>query len=464
LEKSNPTGSEMKEQQYINQNIQSVTIGKRSVSAPANNGEKSSIPPVSPDTRRKSSKTRGREHRKRHAKKRPPTTGSDILGGIPVPKEAGPRGGIRTQVHRYKDPFEEIVQPIFGKADSDSDGYLSTEEFWKIFRSQQLNLALTDEELGQLENEADLDKDGKISYEECIPVLRKVLMAVYQIQDKSPFEWIELATEDGSSLWFSKSTGETRYTPPEGYGTTHQPDLFEEVIYEVFLAADTRQIGYLSRDQLIQLLQSESLALHLTEEEVIAITQELPGYAEGRVTYDEFVPVAKQLIMMSYQARDPSMSEWIQLNSSQFGLFWFNKRTGETRNQPPQELVMLQQQLQEQREEEIAFVHQTMEELEATKYVYEQEQIRSEALESDLAQMAQQLDETGRALDEANEQKAQYNAELNAKTAELAELNSLIQDLKVQITALSPLPDELQNVKLSLHVAEYAYVLELTTL
>jgi chromosome segregation ATPase len=142
------------------------------------------------------------------------------------------------------------------------------------------------------------------------------------------------------------------------------------------------------------------------------------------------------------------------LNSSQFGLFWFNKRTGETRNQPPQELVMLQQQLQEQREEEIAFVHQTMEELEATKYVYEQEQIRSEALESDLAQMAQQLDETGRALDEANEQKAQYNAELNAKTAELAELNSLIQDLKVQITALSPLPDELQNVKLSLHVAE----------
>jgi hypothetical protein len=148
----------MKEQQYINQNIQSVTIGKRSVSAPANNGEKSSIPPVSPDTRRKSSKTRGREHRKRHAKKRPPTTGSDILGGIPVPKEAGPRGGIRTQVHRYKDPFEEIVQPIFGKADSDSDGYLSTEEFWKIFRSQQLNLALTDEELGQLENEADLDK------------------------------------------------------------------------------------------------------------------------------------------------------------------------------------------------------------------------------------------------------------------------------------------------------------------
>ena len=88
----------------------------------------------------------------------------------------------------------------------------------------------------------------------------------------------------------------------------------------------------------------------------------------GRVTYDEFVPVAKQLIMMSYQARDPSVvrlahvifcsqssdntccsqSEWIQLNSSHFGLFWFNKRTGETRNQPPQELVMLQQQLQEQ--------------------------------------------------------------------------------------------------------------------
>lgn len=26
----------------------------------------------------------------------------------------------------------------------------------------------------------------------------------------------------------------------------------------------------------------------------------------GRISYDEFVPMAKQLIMMSYQAKDPS--------------------------------------------------------------------------------------------------------------------------------------------------------------
>lgn len=69
--------------------------------------------------------------------------------------------------------------------------------------------------------------------------------------------------------------------PPQGYETTHQRDLFGDVIYEVFIAADTGQVGYLSREQLIQLLQSETLALHLTDEEVAAIVQELPGYVSS---------------------------------------------------------------------------------------------------------------------------------------------------------------------------------------
>ena len=132
MEQPNRTNSEMKEQQHIHQNIQGVTIGNRSVSAPASNGGKSSSPLMSPDTKRRDSKTKSRGHRKRNAQKRPPTTGSDVFGGIPSLKEAGPRGDIRTQVHRYKDPFEEIAQPVFRKADADSDGYLTSDKFWRV--------------------------------------------------------------------------------------------------------------------------------------------------------------------------------------------------------------------------------------------------------------------------------------------------------------------------------------------
>lgn len=56
-------------------------------------------------------------------------------------------------------------------------------------------------------------------------------------------------------------------------------DLFEQVIYEVFTTADSGQVGYLNREQLMQLLQSDSLALNLRDEEISAITQALPGYS-----------------------------------------------------------------------------------------------------------------------------------------------------------------------------------------
>ena len=40
-------------------------------------------------------------------------------------------------------------------------------------------------------------------------------------------------------------------------------------------------------------------------------------------------------------------NEWVHLNSRQAGLFWFNKRTGETRRQQPAE-VGLQERAEEQ--------------------------------------------------------------------------------------------------------------------
>eukprot|EP00118_Oscarella_pearsei_P004880 m.21650 g.21650 ORF g.21650 m.21650 type:complete len:1043 (+) comp28195_c0_seq3:1100-4228(+) len=411
---------------------------------------------MSPKTRRRHGKPKTREghreKRRHHSRRRPPTSESDVLGKIPNVHD-GKRGASEQRQNSFDDPFEEIAKPIFQKADVDRDGTLKTEEFWKIFKSQQLNLLLSSEDLARLEAEADLDKDGYVSYEECVPVLRKVLMAIYQIQDTSPFDWVELAASDGLSLWFNKQTGDTSYSAPPGYNEKKEVDLFEDMIYDVFVSADTAQRGYLSQQQFVQLLQSETLSLALTNKDIGTITQQIQGYAIGRVTYEEFVPMARQLIMLSYQTKDPSASEWIQLQSSRFGLFWFNKRTGETRQQPPQELVMLQQQLQQQREAE----------LEATKYELQEEQLRRQELESDVVALeeyrdiaTQQLEETGQILDTTRAELQKAQKDLQKKTTDFTESASQVKALENQVTTMTKLQSDLEETNGKLQSSQEA--------
>lgn len=66
------------------------------------------------------------------------------------------------------------------------------------------------------------------------------------------------------------------YSVPRGYND-EEVDLFEDMIYEVFVAADTRKKGYLSQEQFVQLLQSESLGLALTDKDLNTIVQQTQG-------------------------------------------------------------------------------------------------------------------------------------------------------------------------------------------
>ena len=72
-----------------------------------------------------------REKRRHHSRRRPPTSESDVLGKIPKVHE-GKRRGSERRGGRYDDPFEEIANPVFQKADKDRDGKLRTKEFWEV--------------------------------------------------------------------------------------------------------------------------------------------------------------------------------------------------------------------------------------------------------------------------------------------------------------------------------------------
>lgn len=132
-------------------------------------------------------------------------------------------------------------------------------------------------------------------------------------------------------------------------------------------------------------------------------------------------------------------SQWAQLNSPRFGLFWFNKFTGETRQD-------FGQAAPDEREQEIALFNEAFAKIDTLTLELEQEQQKGKELENQLAianeeleTLASQLDDTGIQLDEANAEVRnlfcfllRYTDQSNSytqaagKEAEISRLNTII--------------------------------------
>ena len=53
------------------------------------------------------------------------------------------------------------------------------------------------------------------------------------------------------------------------------------------------------------------------------------------VSFEDFIPLARIVIMMVYQNHYDSKTPWVELNSPQYGPFWYNRFTGEVLLNPP---------------------------------------------------------------------------------------------------------------------------------
>lgn len=94
----------------------------------------------------------------------------------------------------------------------------------------------------------------------------------------------------------------------------------------------------------------QEMTNYLQSGDIEYMTQQFP---DGTVSFAEFYPIAKELILRVYRSKDPSevrpcwymymyilyccehisQNEWLPLSSPRVGLFWFNKFTGETRRE-----------------------------------------------------------------------------------------------------------------------------------
>ncbi|XP_065186290.1 restin homolog [Sycon ciliatum] len=391
----------------------------------------------------------------------------DVLQDIPQLRRRGAPAGINQAVPEDEEmtspivsnPLERVVGPIFRRADVNDDKVLSLEEIFRVFRSPELGLNLSKEDLTVVKQSLGLNDESQLTFHQFIPLAQRILMRVYQQQDPDSLdEWIELMTSEGDMVWFNRFTGEASFQTPEGYTTEGgESNLIEDVIREIFAKADIDQTGYLSRDEFIRMLQSHELGLVLTESDIIQVESTFDINQDGKITFEEFVPLAKTLIMALYQRRDPSPGDWCRLSSKKAGLFWFNKRTGQSSRQPPAEVYTQARAEEEARQQNMLFVEQALSDLEGVQYELQAEREQREEVEYQLQEVAQEaeiarshLEETGKRLDEANEKLNENEEVIESKEKTIDECQARITELEEEVSQMETIKSELQTTHDSL--------------
>ncbi|EDQ84820.1 uncharacterized protein MONBRDRAFT_34520, partial [Monosiga brevicollis MX1] len=125
---------------------------------------------------------------------------------------------LQQQVERAEDVFEQFAAVIFRRAETKGNGLLEPWEYQTICQSSTLNLNLEDKDAQRLFKAADKDRDGKLRFEEFVPLLRKLLQLAYADISSAETDWIRIGfsgyEEDALPIFFNKKTGAMTYTTP----------------------------------------------------------------------------------------------------------------------------------------------------------------------------------------------------------------------------------------------------------
>eukprot|EP00118_Oscarella_pearsei_P018106 m.183661 g.183661 ORF g.183661 m.183661 type:complete len:1148 (+) comp39310_c0_seq7:51-3494(+) len=245
----------------------------------------------------------------------------------------------RQQEIPVTDPQDELLQKVlldaFTRADSDQDGHLSAEEFTATLNTY---LDLMDEEIQTFL--LGVTDDGKIDYSVLLPQLREMLVTAFQSRPEEykagVSSWLPLFSSTDGYIYFSRESGEvTRETPAE-LAPVIRDDLFVNTMMDIFMSGDLNGDGYIDRDEFYQLLQSPNVGLaYFSVEQAEDLLAAFDSNGDLRLTFEEFLPLARSMIRMIYQNSDQSLYPWVELESPKLGPFWYNKFTSEVQMYPP---------------------------------------------------------------------------------------------------------------------------------
>ncbi|CAE7672541.1 CML12, partial [Symbiodinium sp. KB8] len=190
-------------------------------------------------------------------------------------------GQQNSQREAAKADLGQEIRAIFKAVDKDGNGVLDVKEFRSLLSAFTKELGLSKESALLVMAEADSDGDGKISYEEFVPLAIDVIEAI-RAKKASAKEESERKAEALQEL--------------------------EAQLLEAFEEADEDRSGNLSRDEFYTALKHSGLGLtrkemnvlmtmvwpmnlHVSHSHRISMRLQVDEDADGSISYAEFVPV-----------------------------------------------------------------------------------------------------------------------------------------------------------------------------
>eukprot|EP00937_MAST-01D_sp_MAST-1D-sp2_P002311 g2311.t1 len=173
------------------------------------------------------------------------------------------------------------IEQLFLDADADGNGVLDRGEFKKVFSDLKEELGLSNKDIRRIMAEADENADGVIEYGEFTQVAVDVVTSVYAKQEFEEEQAArkEDALEDARDFLLKGMPRE---------------DL-EAMLKDVFQRADDDGNGWLSRQEFSKCIRESDLGF--TRKEINVLLSEVDVDGDGKVTYDEFVPLCFQLLV-----------------------------------------------------------------------------------------------------------------------------------------------------------------------
>ncbi len=201
----------------------------------------------------------------------------------------------------------ERVGFLFDQADRDGNGYLDRQEFKAVFQSLKEELGLSNKVIKQIMAEADENDDGVIEYREFVPLAVDVINVIEAKQEYEENQEAakEIAIEDAKDFLLHGMPRET----------------LEEMLKSAFKKADKDNSGYLDRKEFKACLKSSGLGF--TKKEINVMMSEVDLDGDGKITYQEFVPMCFSMLadMMADKMRAASSETEESIKNHLLGLF-----------------------------------------------------------------------------------------------------------------------------------------------
>jgi Ca2+-binding EF-hand superfamily protein len=199
-----------------------------------------------------------------------------LAQGLPAEGPGGDVAGGGDEPEMSLDEVETIIQDLFHKYDGDGNGYLDPTEFKSLMQDLQQRMEFPKDEIYRFLAEADMNEDGKIEYEEFIPLALQIVQGMYA--KKRLEQHISDIDQHAEDLLV--------------HGMSREE--LTELVGSIFERMDQDGSGTLSKAEFATALTS--MELGLTRREINTVMFQIDQDGDGGVSYREFVPFAFDLL------------------------------------------------------------------------------------------------------------------------------------------------------------------------